>query len=248
MPLACLPQSETAYDCALLPSGTRFISKVLLALERTAAIRGSQRLLLEGDKPVRLGSRAFDILIALIERAGEVVSTTRAITPGITAHCSSALNGKYRRGWLANGWPITPGKSTIRARRSTSPGARWRARAWRPVLGVARGDEPCALAAQSRPARRRRLAPSADLRSFHRGFQYCRSYRGETATGQPRRCWTSLRSAPVSGQSPRSRGNLIPGAEVSDSCCAPPSWPCARDLGHFGTATGWPAQVSPPSV
>ncbi|MBT1514070.1 winged helix-turn-helix domain-containing protein [Bradyrhizobium sp. SRL28] len=32
-----------------------------------------QRMLLEGDKPVRLGSRAFDILAALIERAGEVV-------------------------------------------------------------------------------------------------------------------------------------------------------------------------------
>jgi DNA-binding winged helix-turn-helix (wHTH) protein len=34
----------------------------------------AQRLLLEGDKPVRLGSRAFEILIALVERAGEVVS------------------------------------------------------------------------------------------------------------------------------------------------------------------------------
>jgi uncharacterized cupredoxin-like copper-binding protein/DNA-binding winged helix-turn-helix (wHTH) protein len=32
-----------------------------------------QRLLLEGDKPVRLGSRAFDILGALVERAGQVV-------------------------------------------------------------------------------------------------------------------------------------------------------------------------------
>jgi predicted ATPase/DNA-binding winged helix-turn-helix (wHTH) protein len=32
-----------------------------------------QRLLLEGDKPVRLGNRAFDILAALVERAGEVV-------------------------------------------------------------------------------------------------------------------------------------------------------------------------------
>ena len=31
-------------------------------------------LLLEGDKPVRLGSRAFDILTALVERAGEVVA------------------------------------------------------------------------------------------------------------------------------------------------------------------------------
>ncbi len=33
----------------------------------------AQRLLLEGDKPVRLGSRAFDILAALVESAGEVV-------------------------------------------------------------------------------------------------------------------------------------------------------------------------------
>jgi predicted ATPase/DNA-binding winged helix-turn-helix (wHTH) protein len=33
----------------------------------------AQRLLLEGDKPVRLGGRAFDILTALVERAGEVV-------------------------------------------------------------------------------------------------------------------------------------------------------------------------------
>jgi predicted ATPase/DNA-binding winged helix-turn-helix (wHTH) protein len=34
----------------------------------------AQRLLLEGDKPVRLGSRALDMLIALVERPGEVVS------------------------------------------------------------------------------------------------------------------------------------------------------------------------------
>jgi predicted ATPase/DNA-binding winged helix-turn-helix (wHTH) protein len=34
----------------------------------------AQRLLLEGDKPVRLGSRALDILIALVERAGQVVA------------------------------------------------------------------------------------------------------------------------------------------------------------------------------
>src|SRR5262249_53288076 len=34
----------------------------------------AQRLLLEGGKPVRLGSRAFDILATLVERAGEVVS------------------------------------------------------------------------------------------------------------------------------------------------------------------------------
>ena len=33
----------------------------------------ARRLLLEGDKAVRLGSRALDILIALVERAGELV-------------------------------------------------------------------------------------------------------------------------------------------------------------------------------
>jgi DNA-binding winged helix-turn-helix (wHTH) protein len=33
----------------------------------------AHRLLLEGDTPVRLGNRAFDILTALVERAGEDV-------------------------------------------------------------------------------------------------------------------------------------------------------------------------------
>jgi Transposase IS66 family/Transcriptional regulatory protein, C terminal len=39
----------------------------------------AQRLLLEGDKPVRLGGRAFDVLTALVERAGEVVSKEELI-------------------------------------------------------------------------------------------------------------------------------------------------------------------------
>src|SRR3954470_7575766 len=39
----------------------------------------ARRLLLEGDKPVRLGSRAFDILAALVERAGEVVGKEELI-------------------------------------------------------------------------------------------------------------------------------------------------------------------------
>src|SRR6266436_3312947 len=38
-----------------------------------------QRLLLEGDQPVRLGSRAFDILATLVERAGEVVGKEELI-------------------------------------------------------------------------------------------------------------------------------------------------------------------------
>jgi predicted ATPase len=39
----------------------------------------AQRLLLEGDKQVRLGSRAFDVLAALVERAGEVVGKEELI-------------------------------------------------------------------------------------------------------------------------------------------------------------------------
>src|SRR5258708_5431086 len=39
----------------------------------------SQRLLLEGDQPVRLGSRAFDILAALVERAGEGIGKEQLI-------------------------------------------------------------------------------------------------------------------------------------------------------------------------
>ena len=33
----------------------------------------SQRILLDGDRQVRLSSRAFDVLLALIDRAGEVI-------------------------------------------------------------------------------------------------------------------------------------------------------------------------------
>jgi len=36
-------------------------------------LSSAERLLLEGDKTVRLGSRALHILIALVERAGELV-------------------------------------------------------------------------------------------------------------------------------------------------------------------------------
>jgi len=52
--------------------------------ERTFAfgpfrLLAAQRLLLEDDTPVRLGSRAFDILAALVERAGAVVGKEELI-------------------------------------------------------------------------------------------------------------------------------------------------------------------------
>jgi predicted ATPase/DNA-binding winged helix-turn-helix (wHTH) protein len=43
------------------------------------SLLAERRLLLEGDRPVRLGGRAFDILVFLIERAGEVVGKEQLI-------------------------------------------------------------------------------------------------------------------------------------------------------------------------
>src|SRR5690349_17658950 len=42
-------------------------------------LAAARRLLLEGDEPVRLGSRAFDLLAALVERAGEVVGKAELV-------------------------------------------------------------------------------------------------------------------------------------------------------------------------
>jgi len=43
------------------------------------SLLAEQRLLLEGDRQVRLGSRALDILVFLIERAGDVVGKDELI-------------------------------------------------------------------------------------------------------------------------------------------------------------------------
>jgi DNA-binding winged helix-turn-helix (wHTH) protein len=63
-----------------------------------------QRLLLDGDKSVRLGSRAFDILAALVERAGEVVRkevlTARAWPQTVVEEANlgvSGSSGTHRR-------------------------------------------------------------------------------------------------------------------------------------------------------
>src|ERR1700761_3508028 len=42
-------------------------------------LHAEKRLLLEGKKPVRLGNRSFDILVCLIQRAGEVVGKEELI-------------------------------------------------------------------------------------------------------------------------------------------------------------------------
>ena len=69
----------------------------------------TQRLLLSGDEPVRLGSRALDILIVLVERAGELVSkdelmarvwpNTFVVPANLTVHVATlrrALRGDGR--------------------------------------------------------------------------------------------------------------------------------------------------------
>lgn len=45
----------------------------------------TRRLLLEGDRPVRIGSRALDVLIALVERQGQLVSK-RALVAKVWPH------------------------------------------------------------------------------------------------------------------------------------------------------------------
>ena len=80
----------------------------------------TQRLLLEGDQPVRLGSRALDILIALIERHGELVTKKEIMAqvwPGITvieanlAVHISALRRALRDGQAGNRYLINiPGQ------------------------------------------------------------------------------------------------------------------------------------------
>src|ERR1700722_10723193 len=56
----------------------------------------ARRLLLEGNKPVRLGSRAFDILTALVERAGEVVGKEELIARGWPATYVEEANLKIQ--------------------------------------------------------------------------------------------------------------------------------------------------------
>ena len=97
----------------------------------------TQFLLLEGDKPVPLGSRALEILIVLLERAGELVSRQELmdrvwpnvfVEPGnLTVHIS-ALRRTLRDGRDGNRFIINiPGRgykfvgSVITARLQKTP-------------------------------------------------------------------------------------------------------------------------------
>jgi DNA-binding winged helix-turn-helix (wHTH) protein len=79
-------------DANLAPSGVRAQSGLAGQRPEPSIAFGPfrlcprQRLLLEGEKPLRIGSRALDILITLLERPGELVSKQELfarVWPGI---------------------------------------------------------------------------------------------------------------------------------------------------------------------
>lgn len=83
-------------------------------------LSASKRLLFEGDRPVRLGSRAIEILIALVERAGELVGKselvaivwpdTTVVEANLTVHVA-ALRRALGDGEAANQYIInSPGR------------------------------------------------------------------------------------------------------------------------------------------
>jgi hypothetical protein len=61
----------------------------------------AQQLLLEGETPVRLGSRALEILIARVERAGELASAGYRAKP-------SLINQPPSRPWTMAGGQNLP--------------------------------------------------------------------------------------------------------------------------------------------
>ena len=79
---------------------------------------------------------------------------------------------------LLRGVPDAEGSAEIHFRQALDGAGEYGALSWE----LRAADEPRSLVEQSRPPRRCRRLPPADLRSFHGGFRYRRSYRGETAS------------------------------------------------------------------
>ena len=84
------------------------------------------RLLLEGDNPVRLGGRAFDILTALVKRAGAVVSKEELIARAWPAMFVEEANLKIQvsalRRALGDGQGGNRYVATVVGRRTRPPG------------------------------------------------------------------------------------------------------------------------------
>jgi DNA-binding winged helix-turn-helix (wHTH) protein len=69
----------------------------------------AQRLLLEGDKAIRLGSRALDILIALVERAGELVGKDELVARVWPNTFVDESNLKFQIARCAGRWAAVTG-------------------------------------------------------------------------------------------------------------------------------------------
>jgi DNA-binding winged helix-turn-helix (wHTH) protein len=74
-------ESETITQTARADAGERAGSQAVTTEISFGSFRllPAQRLLLDGNKPVQLGGRAFDILVALVERPSELVSKEELI-------------------------------------------------------------------------------------------------------------------------------------------------------------------------
>src|SRR5262249_38756978 len=79
----------------------------------------ARRILLEDGKPLRVGSRAFDILVALVERAGQTISKEELIArawPGtVVEEAALRVHVVALRKALRDGMPASATSLTIRA-------------------------------------------------------------------------------------------------------------------------------------
>jgi DNA-binding winged helix-turn-helix (wHTH) protein len=80
-PHAELPRPWSLRNTAR-PDDGRIALSVLVLSFGSFQLLPDQRLLLEEDRPLRVGSRALDILVALVERAGHLVSKDELMTRG----------------------------------------------------------------------------------------------------------------------------------------------------------------------
>ena len=130
------PQSERRTGSPRMdPHGPQAAARSAIPVERAIAFGSfrllpTRRLLLEGEGPVRLGSRAFDILVALVERAGELVSKDEImarvwpntfVEESTSRSRSRGCAGSSAIGGAAIGtWPRFPAAATVSWRRSCS--------------------------------------------------------------------------------------------------------------------------------
>jgi hypothetical protein len=107
-------------------------------------------------------------------------STTRSRAPYRRTLAIARAAARQRRAGPVTGW----GPTGRRCRRLFPASMRLGAPAGHPVVGTARGGEPCSAATRSGPIRRCPRLPPAGLRPLYRGFRHRRSNHSETASGR----------------------------------------------------------------